>query len=184
MKKVNVIDLDKTLIPFDSFERIVKREVLSFNTAVFIYAIARVLRLISLKDLKKKVSIVLEKKYENSYFIAFANELYASIDDRVMDEVSDETDSNTLNILLSASPDSYVKLLAEKLNWMGQGSYFDEHDYRHLHSEGKILWLENNYPINEFKYNLAISDSSTDDELLKLFKKRIKWILPSKSIKK
>ena len=81
--------------------------------------------------------------------------------------------------MVSASPDLYVQLLIERLKWEGKGSFLKaDGGINHLYEENKILWVQENFPKNKYSYNMSISDSSSDDKLLKLFKKEIKWILP------
>lgn len=178
-RKINVIDLDKTLIPYDSFRILVKKEVLNFNWDIIGYTLFRVLRLMSLEKYKEKIIPVIDEKYDDSFFNDFAINLYKDLDSRVLKEIQDETDENTINILLSASPNFYVKYLVEDLKWLGAGSYFNNAGkFIHLHGKGKISWVKSNFNENEYHYNLAISDSSSDDNLLNLFQKKIKWILP------
>lgn len=177
MKKINVIDLDKTLIPYDSFEKLVKKEIRHFNLIAIYLTILRVLRFIPPGNYKEKITNLMRKKYGKTYFVNFAKNLYNDIDSLVLEEVHKESDYNTINVIISASPDLYVNYLVEEMNWVGLGSYFDENKkFIHLHGIGKIIWLKENFPVEDFQYNLAISDSSSDDELLKLFKKEIKWI--------
>lgn len=178
-KKINVIDLDKTLIPYDSFRVLVKKEIFKFNLRIILFTKLRILRIISLEKYKGYIIPLIEKKYDDSFFKEFALSLYRDMDSLVLKEVQKETDNNTINILLSASPDFYVKHLIEELKWQGKGSYFDNSDkFLHLYGSSKISWVKGNYDESEFEYNMAISDSSTDDKLLTLFQRKIKWTLP------
>lgn len=183
-KKINVIDLDKTLIPYDSFEKLVKIQIRNLNLKVIYYTAFRVLRFISLEDYKKKITNLIKLKFDNDYFENFATRLFDDIDKNVLEKINIESESTSINILLSASPNIYVKYLVKKMKWVGTGSYFDENKtFIHLHGKGKIIWIHNNYPPEEYQYHFAISDSCTDDNLLKLFKINIKWILPLKNMK-
>ena len=178
MKIINVIDLDKTLIPYDSFGKIIKNEIKNFRLKVIYLTILRVLRLISLEIYKGKITHWLERYHNKAFFERFAQNIHDDIDSEVLKEVNKESNSQTINILLSASPDIYVKYLIIEMDWVGSGSYFENKKFIHLHGKGKINWLIKNFPKDKFKYQLAISDSATDDDLLKMFKKEIKWILP------
>lgn len=178
MKNINVIDLDKTLIPYDSFGKLIKSEIKNFRLRIIILTILRVLRLISPENYKEKVTLWLEKNYNKEFFENFAQTIHSHIDSRVLKEVDKESDIQTINVLLSASPNIYVKHLIKEMNWAGSGSYHENMQFFHLHGQGKVNWVKNNFPKEKYQYHLAISDSDTDDELLKMFKKEIKWILP------
>ena len=169
MKKINVIDLDGTLIPYDSFGRLVKNEFKKMNLYVGLISVLRVLRIISGYQFKKICIRHLENKYEHSYFEDYAKLTYKNIDKNIIDIVDSKTDLNTKNILISASPNSYVKEIISLLGWEGSGSYFSGSEFTHLYSNEKISWLTHNYPRSAFVYNFAISDSHSDDQLLALF---------------
>lgn len=177
MKNINVIDLDKTLIPYDSFGKLVKNEVKEFKLKVIYLTILRVLRLISLEIYKGKITLWFEENHNKKFFKKYVQNIYTDIDSEVLKEVNKESDKQTINILLSASPDIYVKYLIKELDWVGSGSYYENKKFIHLHGKGKINWIKKNFPKDDFQYRLAISDSATDDDLLKMFKKEIKWIL-------
>lgn len=178
IKKINVIDLDKTLIPFDSFRSLIKKEILDLNFGVIFYAVLRWTRLISSDILKKRIMVLLENEKDDFFFKNFALDLYHKIDARVLIEIQKHTDDTTINILLSASPNLYVKYLIEELGWTGSGSYMDKnHFFFHLHGENKIKWILTNYNPDNFVYYFSISDSSSDEKLLSLFKNKIKWTL-------
>lgn len=177
MKKINVIDLDKTLIPYDSFGVLIKREIKKGNLSIFFSVLVRVLRLRSNAKFKE----IITKKITSKpvvFFSEFAEEILKAIDPKVQQLIDKETDDNTINILVSASPDVYVQPLIKKMNWQGSGSFFDANlNFNHLYGKGKIKWLKENFNPDSYIYNFAISDSSSDDELLSLFKKKKKWIL-------
>lgn len=176
-KKINVIDLDKTLIPYDSFRLLAIEEIKKGNMKVIIITLLRVIRLISLKKYKEIAIQTLDKKYDKYFFKEFALKLYKDIDSIVLKKILDETDDNTINVLLSASPDLYVKYLINKLNWIGSGSYINDSGiFIHLHGNQKRNWIKKKYYFRDYNYNLAISDSPSDDNLLDLFKIKIKWM--------
>lgn len=175
-KNINVIDLDKTLIPYDSFRVLIKKDLYKFDLFVVLFTFLRVFRLISMKNYKKHLIKHLQKKHKTIYFKKFAKKLNKDIDKDVLSLVYKETDDKTINILLSASPDIFVKYLIEKLNWKGKGSYFDEKEkFAHLYGKEKINWLQKNYSNKIYNYNFAISDSASDEELLSFFDKNIMW---------
>ena len=177
MRKINVIDLNKSESHEQRGRWFFKHEIFKLNLKIVLYSICRVFRLYSGDLYKQKVISSLLRKYSDSFYKEFALNLYKDLDEKVLLKVQQETKENTLNILLSASPNAYVKHLIEKLGWIGSGSYFDENsNFIHLHGKGKILWLEENFNIKSFNYNLAISDSPSDYNLLNQFNKSIKWI--------
>lgn len=178
---INVIDLDRTLLPYDSFRALIKKELFKLDLYVIWITIIRITRLTSMDYFKIKMIKHLEKKYKDTYFNEYANILFKDLDKDVLEMIASETKNNTLTILLSASPNLFVKPLIEKLEYEGTGSYFNEKgSFVHIYGSGKIKWLASNYNAQKYNYNFAISDSNTDDELLSLFKKSVKW---SKAIK-
>lgn len=175
-KNINIIDLDKTLIPYDSFRVLVKKDLSKFDLFVVWFTFLRVFRLISMKKYKKHLIKYLQKKHKTEYFKRFAEKLNNDIDKDVLNLIYKETDDKTINILLSASPNFFVKHLIEKLNWKGKGSYFDEEEnFIHLYGKEKINWFQNNYSNKIYNYNFAISDSDSDEELLSFFDNHIIW---------
>jgi len=177
-KSINVIDLDKTLIPYDSFRQLIKNELIKFSIGLTYISLMRVLRLISMHSYKERVMTYFDKKYSSQFFKDFASKLFLDIDEKVLRIISKETGPSTINILISASPNSFVKYLILELNWKGMGSYFDnENNFMHLYGKNKINWLEFNYSRSDYDYNFAISDSDSDDKLLAMFKKGKKWIV-------
>jgi hypothetical protein len=175
MKKVNVIDLDNTLLPYDSFGRLVKKELKSLDLFVWYISGLRIMRLLSNNIFKHLLIKYWEKKHTKIFFNSYAEAIYNELDTRVLDIVTSKTDINTINILISASPHLYVKRLLILLNWSGSGSYFEEGVFVNLYSKEKISWLMNNFPKSEFFYQFSISDSKSDIELMQLFDESILW---------
>ena len=169
MKKINVIDLDHTLINYDSFRELVKLELYKLNIYVLAITLLRLIRFISLNSFKVKIIKFYEKKYNEDFFINFSKVIYGRIDKNILTIINQETDENTTNVLLSASPNIYVKYLVDLLSWEGSGSFFENSTFYHMHGANKVNWILKNYNKKEFKYNFSISDG--DIQLLKLFKK-------------
>lgn len=175
-KKINVIDLDKTLIPYDSFRLLVKKELFKFDLYVIRLTIARVFRLILAHEFKFKLVNYFRTKHKDEFFKKFVDVIYKDVNPEVIKLVEKEADNNTINILLSASPNLFVKYFIQKLGWVGSGSYIDnDRKFVHLYGREKVNWLLRTYKSDNFNYNFAISDSSSDDQLLALFNKHIKW---------
>ena len=169
-KKVNVIDLDHTLIPYDSFRLLVKSELFRIDIFVIWVTFLRLMKVQSSTEYKLNLIRYFSKKYNVVFFQSFAKKLFRDINSHVLNIVKNESDGNTYNVLISASPNLFVKYLSNMLAWEGTGSYFDEEGvFIHLHGKGKVAWLKQNYNQDEYQYNFAISDSETDLELLSLF---------------
>ncbi len=175
MKTINVIDLDGTLLPYDSFRRLVKSQLKRMNGYLWLLTALRVLRIISGYRYKKLCTRYWEHNRSISFFERYAGKLFEDIDKKVLDIVRLKTDANTTNIILSASPDSYVKRLVLLLDWQGRGSYFEGRRFVHLYADEKIKWLVSHYPRHAFTYHFAISDSPSDDSLRALFHESLLW---------
>jgi hypothetical protein len=176
MNKINVIDLDCTLLPYDSFRKLVKIELRKLNLYIWIISILRILKVIQGYRYKQLLVLYWENKYDKSFFYNYAKLIYKDLDKNILNIVSSKTDSNTKNILISASPELYVKELIVLLGWEGRGSYYKNKKFINLYSKEKINWLIKNYPKNEVEYNFAISDSQSDVQLLALFQESTLWI--------
>ncbi len=171
MKKINVVDLDNTLIPFDSFRLYAINKIKSGNIGIIKYSILRKLRLISAADYKRSV-LLHTKLLDNTEEIdRIMVNILNSINQNVLKIIDEHSDNETINILCSASPDAYVKKVAKHLHWIGYGSYFNDKDFYHMWGENKLQFIETRYPSSEYIYNFAISDTNCDLELLMMFKK-------------
>jgi len=173
MKKINLIDLDLTLIGYDSFRKYVLYFMFSdcVTFAKYIYWIfQRYSKRISRADLFSKIILEARKRSDYGQLMEkFAGLAIKNIDPKILDFIKIHTDENSLNVLCSASPDDYVKIIASKLNWESFCSYFNEDgEFVHLWGIGKKNGVEKKYPKTEFEYNFAVSDN--DLELLKRFK--------------
>jgi phosphoserine phosphatase len=110
------------------------------------------------------------KNYE-SEMKKFGSRLYHELDTSILRFVQDHTDERTENILCTASPEDYVKYLAEMLGWAYLSSTLNDSDgtFYHLYGENKITTLKQYYPPRDYTYNLVLSDSESDSDLMKLF---------------
>lgn len=171
MKSINVIDLDKTLIPFDSFRYLVMSEMKSLNLKIIFLVIIRKIKFIKAKTFKKYVIKALKLNINSKLNSAMVNLIMSSIDKKILEKIQYESDNNTINILCSASADSYVSEVAKHLGWKGYGSHTNEKVFYHMYGINKLKFIESIFPKSEYQYNFAISDSSSDLELLKKFKK-------------
>ena len=174
MKKINVIDLDKTLLPYDSFRKYILIFLRNKQSAFHILplAILRKLRLLNLSNFKK--GVIRKARKVNNYndkMKEYSNQLFADIDNSIVETVRSHTDSDTINILCSASPEDYVNHLADLLGWECLASQLDSEKnyFIHMHGQRKVEAIRELYPEDRFRYNFAMSDSQSDEELLMAF---------------
>ena len=101
----------------------------------------------------------------------FINSLKERINRDIYNGVNNKYSDEYKIIILSASPDEYVKEFAKEIGWDGYGSYYDGETgkYNHLHGTGKIDFVKKYFPPNRYSYTYAISDSPSDVPLLKMF---------------
>ena len=170
IKKINVIDLDHTLVNYDSFRELIKIQLFKFDIYIIWITLLRLLKIKNRYNYKMEIIKYFENIYDNQYFKKFAVKVFNDIDRNIFNLINEETDDDTINILLSASPTLYVRHIIKKLSWEGTGSYIDENGFFfHMQGDSKITWLIENYNQIEYKYNFAISDD--DFNLLNLFEK-------------
>ena len=173
-KKINVIDLDSTLLPHNSLIYYVllflknKRCFLS----VLFHLEQRITGNITKEEFLKKIMITARKtkNYEKKVK-KFGLSLYDDIRKPMLRFIMQNTDEFTINILCTASPEDYVKYLCEKLSWPYISSTLDKNDENFIHMFGhnKVIAVKKMYPKQKYTYNLAMSDNVSDRELLKLF---------------
>lgn len=174
MRKINAVDLDKTLIPFDSFRYFVLAHLKekSFLTPVSLYTFFRKMRLMGSVDFKHKTLVQLRKDLQYKEKVSdLAGKVMAGIKPDIMEFVQRETDIETTNVLISASPADYVGLVAKELGWPWLASDIVNSEFIHCHGLKKIELLLLHYPKEKYEYNFAISDSPSDLPLLEMFRK-------------
>ncbi|VBB44597.1 hypothetical protein TRIP_D260011 [uncultured Paludibacter sp.] len=166
-----VVDLDKTLIDFDSFRILTLRNIYKFR--VLYLLLLRKLRIISSFKFKKQIMTYLINRNGKEYFNQFADELTEKININILGKITNIKSTNDLIVVLSASPQLYVSIIAKNMGWIGYGSTFsgiDENNQdRHLYGNEKLNFLLNNYPLNLYKYKYGISDSFSDLKMLSYF---------------
>lgn len=176
-KRINVIDLDNTLIPFDSFRKLVFQQILKCNVKIIIISFLRFSRLITADNFKKNIIDVLETRPSaTKIYTNFAEIILKDFNYGVFSLVKTNSKKDeTINILCSASPDKYIQIVANKLGWVGFGSGYYESNFINMHGENKEKFIRKKYPTDKYIYNFAISDSKSDLGLLKLFD-NYKWL--------
>jgi len=119
-KKINVIDLDSTLLPHNSliyYVLLFMKNRRCFLLLLF-YLEQRITGKITKEEFLKKILITVRKttQYEKKVK-KFGLSLYDDIRKPMLRFILENTDEFTINILCTASPEDYVKYLCEKLGW-------------------------------------------------------------------
>ncbi len=190
--KINVIDLDGTLLHYNSLTRYTLYALKQWRYFIptLILSLLRILHIIPGDFFQKYLLKRMRKTahYENE-MKKFSTLLSKDMDTSLTEFIHENTDQNTTNILCTASPEDYVRHLASILGWEYLCSTLDDTTgiFSHLYGEHKISALKQHYPPQTYLYNLAISDSKTDSQLLNLFQKsyftkQIRSILKTRSI--
>lgn len=89
----------------------------------------------------------------------------------IMEIIEKETSSDTVNVLVSASPSDYIVEVAKKLNWPYLASEIINGKFIHCYGKQKRNLVLKHYPKQKYVYNFAISDSLSDKPLLAIFRK-------------
>lgn len=172
--RINVIDLDGTLIPYDSFREYVFLFLSNYKTSflISILVILRITRVLNAAQFKKWI-ILTARRVANydSIMKRFAERISEDLDQSTLSHVQEYTNSNTVNILCSASPEDYLVHLSQLLDWQYKGSYFRaDTEFVNLYGREKVQALEQTFPCSQYQYYFAISDSESDEHLLRKFK--------------
>ena len=176
--RINVIDLDGTLIPYDSFRKYVYHFLVKRSAFIHI-AILILLRLTrSISPAIFKKHVVKKSRKVPSYsqnLVEFSNCVIRDFDQKIVLQIKEHTDDKTINVLCSASPEDYVSLIASKLNWQFIASKLDQQssEFLHMHGANKLSAIQKKYPAGVYVYNFAISDSESDAGLIDKFQYKI-----------
>lgn len=173
-KKINVIDLDSTLLPHNSliyYVLLFLKNKRCFLPVLF-HLEQRITGNITKEEFLKNIMSTARKttNYEKKVK-KFGLTLYDDIRKPMLRFIMQNTDEFTINILCTASPEDYVKYLCEKLRWPYISSTLNKNDENFIHMFGhnKVIAVQKMYPKQKYTYNLAMSDNISDRELLKLF---------------
>ncbi|MDD5570383.1 MAG: HAD family hydrolase [Bacteroidales bacterium] len=168
-KKLIVVDLDNTLVPFDTFHSLIIKNI--FNVIIIYYCLLRLLKRIDNNKFKKIIyDVICKNKSFNTLINDFVSEIVKKIDKSVLEKVNEKADEETLIVLCSASPDFYVEKIAIQLGWIGFGSHYESEVFYNLRGNMKLDFILKKFPPDYYHYYYSISDGITDLELLKKFK--------------
>lgn len=171
-RNINAIDLDKTIIPFDSFRFLIVKYIRdnNFATIVTIFVLARKFRLLSASTFKRLAfNCIMRSFNSNNYIFAILEKVESNLNTEVLRLIEENSNPETINVLISASPEVYVKKIADKLNWECIGTTIKGKKIIHCYGEKKKDLIIKQYPKTDYHYNFAISDSKSDLSLLSMF---------------
>ena len=169
-KNLFVIDLDKTLLK-DNSVTILLKNIKSLR--LLFWGVLRKLHLISKYRYLKCATRIIDTFIRRNGSQKVLALLKANLNTYVYDFIQQELINDSLLIILSASPASYVKKFAKDLGFIGYGSYFDSNNFFYLYGTKKLAFINEKYPDKSYRYYLAISDSESDILLLSKFENRL-----------
>jgi len=174
MTHINVIDLDNTLLPYDTLHKYILLKIKKGDLNLMAFTLLRILRILN----RSKYSEILFKSVNNCdklFLNHFIKEQCDNIDLSVMNIVKSHCHStqNIVNVICSASPSNYVKPIAEMLGFIGIGSEYVNGKYVHMYGNQKKNTILQRFPQSEYFYNFAISDSMSDLDLILCFNEHI-----------
>ncbi len=173
MTRLNVVDLDQTLIPFDSLRTFILR---NLNLRVAALLLQRKLGRLSRTEFAARIARHLASVLDDGAAMdRLADTLAAQRDPEVVAQLEAASDAQTVNALVSASPEAYVSRVAARMGLVGLGSHWRGGEYFHCYGPNKLVYLRERYPPDAFTYHFAISDSDSDAELLALFEVGVLW---------
>ena len=177
-QNLNVIDLDRTLLPYDSFRKYIFLFLKNNDVLIYIvfFLFLRKLRMINSSVFKKKIIKKVRKTKDYDLKIKkFTQQLYDDINSQIMSLITEHSDERTKIVLCTASIDDYVKYLSNLLGWEYVCSELDLRgdNFVHMYGEKKFSTINTLYPAKKYFYNFAISDSKSDKVLLEKFKSNI-----------
>jgi hypothetical protein len=175
-KKLNAIDLDKTLLPYNSWAKFVIIFLGNWHCffPIIYFSFLRGIGVLTRGGYQKNLLMVIRKTegYENTAK-TFGEGLYQDVRTHLVHFIGENTDEATVNVVCTASPEDYVKYLCDKLGWSYLCSTLDQEGthFIHMFREQKIISIQQRYRADNFEYHLGLSDDRKDLGFLKLFKK-------------
>lgn len=169
MQRLNVIDLDHTLLSIDSFRCFILKH---GGARVFMPLARRLLRRTDTAAFAREMCAALQDKLEDTALVGcFARSLRAKINRTVWERIQAEICPYDVTLLVSASPEEYVSEFAVLLGFAaGFGTRGRGEAFFHCRAGNKITCVQEAYPPEAYEYHFSISDSRDDLDLLRLFK--------------
>ncbi|WP_306048668.1 HAD-IB family phosphatase [Oceaniradius stylonematis] len=170
MRDLCVFDLDGTLIPHDSFGRLVRRN-LRRRPLLLVAALARRARIMSRQRFAALCHSVLRAELAASANAGLVDEVLAAIIPERRAVIERWRAKGAHLVLLSASPEDYVEKVGAELGFDAAfGSHWaDDGRYVHLHGKGKRVFVDRTYPVTQWRRAYAIADAPHDRWLLESF---------------
>jgi HAD superfamily phosphoserine phosphatase-like hydrolase len=169
MRDLCVFDLDGTLIAYDSFGKIVRRNLIRHP----ILAAAGLLRKAGFVSRSKFASLAhrqLISPLSDIQLQSLADEVVSQVIGARRDIIELWRSKGAFLALMSASPDEYVSHIGARLGFDAvHGSRFEAGQYLHVYGQTKVDLLERYYPTAMWRRTFAISDSLSDSPLLSKF---------------
>jgi len=174
MIELNLIDLDKTLIPFDSFRLLIKKQLSRGDCYTFFLVVIRASRLISSARFKQSFIQNLKKQSMfDTRMEEFTDVIIKSVRSEILKMIEKHSGRETINVIFSASPHEYVEKIARRLGFTGFGSALLNGKYIELKGDQKIIKLRALFPETKYHYLFAISDNRAERTLLGFFENHL-----------
>lgn len=157
MKQLYVYDFDKTIVPYDSYNRYLRHLFLLRPITMGILLVLRKMRILSSRVLKQDVTAIVE----HSRLLQKDARHFAS---RLMYDITllHHNEKDIQIVLLSASPKVYLKYVAEMLQCQLICSDTIDGTYVEMYGEIKKQYLHQRFPRDKYQYTYALSDSQSD----------------------
>jgi len=161
MTRLFVLDFDKTLIPYDSWNRFLRKIILRSPIRIGIALFLRRIGVLSRGELKREITNVVAN---NKRLRTFSDSFIKTVSkDVVLPSLLFGMNDIKL-VILSASPMCYMCYLNKYLDCKCDvvGSDYIAGEYVEMYGEQKLNYLKNHYSHDQYKYEYAMSDSESD----------------------
>ena len=165
MTPLYAYDFDNTLVPYDSFRRYLLHLLRLRPVIVGWWLVLRKCRLITSAELKARITKMVQRSEALQRDTEqFANSIIYDV------QVPVTAPKQAKVLLISASPSVYMKHIATALNLFFICSDFIGNKYIEMYGDTKAEALHQHYPLSEYEYVYAVSDSESDLCWMKMFK--------------
>lgn len=165
MKILYAYDFDGTMIPYDSFRRYLWHLMKLKPVRIGWLLMLRKMRLLSAERLKERVTrMVTHSETLKQDAKRFAKRIVYDVQMPVI------APKESIVLIISASPDVYMRYVAEALACELLSSSMQDGTYVEMYGETKKTWIKQLYPKAEYVWTYAASDSASDECWMKEFK--------------